>query len=174
MAEKSPTRGYGFGQWPVVAVGITVHAEVGDAAHGLRCGEGRNCHHKAGNSWRRFGPPVRKPATVGTGRAEETRAAILIRDAIHSLLVTFGGFHREAHLFGEISADEATDGVVLPVGGLDDLGQRRTRGSAQEVQDDGLFRRRERYPGLLYFGGLLGGDLLLGVLSAGRSQDAYR
>jgi len=34
--------------------------------------------------------------------------------------VVLAGLDREAHLLGEISADEASDAMVLPVGGLGD------------------------------------------------------
>src|SRR5271157_6631436 len=54
--------------------------------------------------------------------------------------------------------------MVLPVGGLGDLGHRRALGAAQEVQDDVLFRELARHFGFFHFGGLLAGDLLLGLL----------
>ena len=76
---------------------------------------------------------------------------------------------REAHLLGEVAGDEAPDAVVLPVGGLGDLGHRRAVLAAQEVEDDGLLAELARYGGVLGFGRLLAGGLrvLLGGLLAG-------
>src|ERR1035437_4979259 len=103
-------------------------------------------------------PPARRPAAW-------RRGARLLGDLVRPLpRLVLGGLDREAHFLGEVSADEAPDAVVLPVGGLGDLGHRRGLGAAQEVQDDALFRELAWHRGLLHFGGLLAGDLLLGLL----------
>src|ERR1035437_9951524 len=93
------------------------------------------------------------------------RQACLLGNPIATLAsLVLGGLDREAHLLGEVSADEAPDAVVLPVGGLGDLGHRRALRAAQEVQDDALFRELARHLGLFHFCGLLAGDLGLGLL----------
>src|ERR1039458_8905442 len=80
------------------------------------------------------------------------------------LLVYANGFDLQAHMLPDGAGDEAPDAVVLPTGGLGDLGHRRALGAAPEVQDDALFPELARHLGLLHFGGLLAGDLLLGLL----------
>ena len=64
----------------------------------------------------------------------------------------------------EGAGDEAPDAVVLPVGGLGDLGHRRAVLAAQEVEDDRLLAKLARYGGGLrggFLGVLLGGGLVL-------------
>src|ERR1035437_158905 len=85
------------------------------------------------------------------------RRRCLLADLVCPLArLVLGGLDREAHFLGEVSADEAPDAVVLPVGGFGDLGQRRALGAAREVSDACLFRELARHLGLLSFGGLLG------------------
>src|ERR1039457_1631697 len=80
-------------------------------------------------------------------------------------LATFilAGLDGEAHLLSQLAGNEAPDAVVLPVGGLGDLGQRCTVLAAQELDYDALFAAVARFGGR--FGRLLaGGGLLLGNL----------
>src|SRR6476659_4406323 len=90
---------------------------------------------------------------------------VLLGDCVNAFSVlTLGGRYGEPHLFTKAPADKAPNTVVLPVGGLGDLGNRRTLGPAEKVQDDALFRELARHRRLLRFRALLAGDLLVGAL----------
>src|ERR1035437_4431244 len=90
---------------------------------------------------------------------------VLLGKAIRAFAgLVLEGLDRQGHLLHQVAGNKAPDAVVLPVGGLGDLGHRRALGAAQEVQDDALFRELARQLGILHFGGLLAGDLLLGLL----------
>src|ERR1017187_5646156 len=127
----------------------------------------RTGRRSCGSSRRATPPAARRRAVKKppVSRRLIGRQACLLGNAICALAgFVLRGLDREAHFLGEVSADEAPDAVVLPVGGPGDLGHRRALGAAQEVQDDVLFRELARHFGLLHFGGLLAGDLLLGLL----------
>ena len=82
MSEKSPTLGFGFGQWQAVAVGIT--PRLGSwRARTLRCGEGGTSTTKQALSetLRDASGHQKSPPT---GRAEGTRAKLL-RESIASI-----------------------------------------------------------------------------------------
>src|SRR5450759_4769657 len=102
------------------------------------------------------------------GRAECSQGEALTLKTVDPLaLAALGGADLEAHFLGQASANEASDGVGLPVHGVQDVLERGAVRALQHIDDHGLLAALARGgQRVVRFGATLAAWTILGHVGA--------